>query len=131
MNRGQLRYPLSDLRMDEFAEYLELVYSLAEAQRGFIWRIQDSEGASQLNTLGFDEKISATVSVWDTVEALRDYTFETLHGAFLNRKGEWFDEVGGPQFVIGGIARTSHPTFSEAFAKLELPKRDRPYGCRV
>lgn len=119
MNWGKMRYPLDDPRMAEFAGALDHVYALAETHPGFIWRIPDAESAQQLQDLGFDATTSATVSVWETVEALKDYTFETLHGDFLNRKHEWFEAVSGPQLVIWPVTAAAQPSFREAFERLD------------
>jgi hypothetical protein len=112
--------------MAEFDASLEDLYLLAEAHPGFIWRIPDGIAADQLQVLNFDERISATVSVWDTVEALKDYTFESLHGDYLKRAGEWFEAVDGPQLVIWNVDQTNRPSFREAFNRLEILKRDGP-----
>jgi hypothetical protein len=126
MNWGRLQFPLTDSRMAEFDASLEDLYLLAEAHPGFIWRIPDGIAADQLQVLNFDERISATVSVWDTVEALKDYTFESLHGDYLKRAGEWFEAVDGPQLVIWNVDQTNRPSFREAFNRLEILKRDGP-----
>ena len=34
----------------------------------------------------------ATVSVWRSVGEIRDYTFNSEHGAFLQRAAEWFEK---------------------------------------
>ncbi|SLN23519.1 hypothetical protein ROA7450_00936 [Roseovarius albus] len=118
MNWGKMRYPLDDPRMAEFSDALAQIYALAEAHPGFIWRIPDAEATQQLQDLGFDDKTSATVSVWENAETLKDYTFETLHGDFLSRKHEWFETVSGPQLVIWPVTTTSRPSFGEAFDRL-------------
>ncbi len=132
MNWGRMRFPLSDPRMVEFAEALEDVYRLAEVHSGFIWRISDCDSEEQLGALGLDDKVSATVSVWESVEALADYTFETRHGTFLKRANEWFEKVDGPQLVLWDIEHTERPTFGDAFERLENLKKhgdtSRAYG---
>ena len=124
MNWGRMRYSLDDTRMAEFARALAGVYQMAEDHAGFIWRIPDTEAASQLSALGFDDKTSATVSVWEDVASLRQYTFETLHGEFLKRSSEWFETVDGPQLVIWDVAHDAQPSFKEAFGRLDDLKQN-------
>ncbi len=126
MNWGQMRFPLSDPRMAEFALSLETVYRLAEKHPGFIWRIPDEQAATQLQALNLDEKTSATISVWETVETLKDYTFNSLHGDYLQRASEWFDAVEGPQLVIWTVDRSCRPTFAEAFDRIQALKQHGP-----
>lgn len=126
MNWGRMRFPLTDPRMSEFAASLAEVYRLAETHPSFVWRIPDDEAVSQLEALGKDNRISSTVSVWETVDALREYTFESLHGQYLNRTNEWFETVSGPQLVIWDVESAHRPTFKEAFDRLAILSRDGP-----
>ena len=126
MNWGRMLHSLSDPRMSEFSDALERVYKDAENHPGFRWRISDEAAAVQLEQLGFDDKVSATVSVWDSVDALRAYTYETEHGVFLRRAKEWFEKVEGPQLVIWPVEGLAMPTFAEAFARLERLRKEGP-----
>lgn len=105
--------------MIEFTNSLSLIYSLAENHPEFIWRILDAEAEKQLLELGFDELTSSTVSVWNNLDSLKDYTFNSLHSVYLNRSLEWFKKVEGPQLVIWDIANDHQPTFKESFNRLE------------
>ena len=126
MNWGRLKYPLNDERMIEFSESLNNVYSIAENHTGFIWRIPDNKVEVQLINLEFDEFISSTVSVWDNMESLKDYTFNSLHGVYLKRSSEWFEKVDGPQLVIWNVKNDDCPTFKESFERLAHLKINGP-----
>jgi len=126
MNWGRMLFPLEDMRMAEFAASLDGVYRLAELHQGFIWRIPDVEANAQLQNLGFDNMISSTVSIWETIDDLKAYTYETLHGDFIKRKSKWFENVEGPQLVIWNVEPKDRPTFEHAFERLEALKRDGP-----
>ena len=126
MNWGRLKHFINDKRMIEFAESLNDVYSLAENHTGFIWRISDNNSQSQLSALGFDEFISSTISVWNNIESLKDYTYNSLHGVYLKRSSEWFEKIDGPQLVIWNVENKDQPTFKEAFDRLEHLKNNGP-----
>lgn len=119
MNWGRMKFAPDDPRLSEFMDALARVYAQAEAHPGFIWRIPDDDVAGQLAALGHDNRVSATVSVWDSVASLRDYTFQTEHGQFLDRASEWFETVEGPQLVIWDVAENTRPDFDEAFSRLD------------
>ena len=119
MNWGTLKNCLKDERMIEFTNSLSSIYSLAQNHPGFIWRIPDAEAEKQLLELGFDELTSSTVSVWNNLDSLKDYTFNSLHSVYLNRSLEWFKKVEGPQLVIWDIANDHQPTFKESFNRLK------------
>ena len=124
MNWARLRYAPADQRMAEFSLALSKVFAIAEAHEGFIWRISDADAEAELAALGHDERMSATVSVWQSIDDLHDYTFSSLHGEYLGRKNEWFENVEGPQLVIWNIDAQGRPTFHQAFKRLEYLKRN-------
>lgn len=126
MNWGRLRLPLSNPEMSEFAESLSEIYLLAETHTGFIWRLPDEEVTAQLQDLNFNDRVSATISVWDSVDALKAYTFDTIHGEYMERSAEWFEKVDGPQLVIWDVETTTRASFREAFERLDMLKRDGP-----
>ncbi len=119
MNWGRLRYSLTDQRMVEFNSALSTVYALAEEHEGFVWRIPDADAAAELIALGHDDRVSATVSVWRSIDHLYDFTFTSLHGDFLRRKDEWFEPVEAPQLVIWNVNIRGRPSFREAFERLK------------
>ena len=132
MNWGRLKFSLEDKRMKEFTESLNEVYSLAENHPGFIWRIPDNQSESQLSNLGFNKLISSTVSVWENITSLKEYTYNSLHGFYLKRSSEWFEKIDGPQLVIWHVEKSDQPTFKESFKRLNYLKNngasDYAYG---
>ena len=126
MNWSRLKFSLKDKRMTEFAESLNKVYSLAENHPGFIWRISDDQSETQLSNLGFDKLISSTVSVWDNITSLKDYTYNSLHGFYLKRSSEWFKKIDGPQLVIWNVENNDEPTFKESFDRLKYLEDNGP-----
>lgn len=119
MNWGRMLYPLDDPRMKEFAEHLDEVYRLAEQVSGFFWRIDANQLAQEMSELGDDGKTSATVSVWDSISDLHDYTFQGQHGIYLGRAQEWFEVVEGPQLVMWSVEKDAKPSFMDAQKRLD------------
>jgi hypothetical protein len=122
MNWGRMKNFLKDKRMLEFSNSLNKVYDLAEKHYGFIWCISYKEIKSQLINLGFDEFISATVSVWDNLDLLKNFIYNSLHGIYLKRSYEWFEKIDGPSFVIWSVKNHEKPSFKESFDRLEYLK---------
>lgn len=126
MSWGKMKFPIDDPRLKEFLDSLAGVYQLAENHPGFIWRIPDGIIATELKAGGFNSQISATVSVWRSVNDLHDYTFNSLHGAYLGRTAEWFEKVDGPQLVIWDVEDDARPSFKEAWERLHHLKQNGP-----
>jgi hypothetical protein len=126
LNIGRIRYPLDDPRMADFANNLALVNGLAERSQGFVWRYTDASG-SAVNTRPFDDPlIIVNVSVWETVEALERYVWQTVHKRFYGRRQEWFDKFEGPYFVMWWVPVGHRPTIQEAIERLNHLKHQGP-----
>ena len=59
------------------------------------------------------------MSVWESVEALERYVWQTVHKRFYGRRTEWFDKFDGPYFVMWWVPAGHRPTIEEAIARLD------------
>jgi Domain of unknown function (DUF3291) len=126
LNIGRLRYEVDDPRMADFVNNLALVNSLAERSPGFVWRYQDDSG-NATNTRPFeDPRIAINMSVWESVEALERYVWQTVHKRFYGRREEWFEKLDGPYFVMWWVPAGHIPTVEEAVERLEHLRRHGP-----
>ena len=87
LNIGRLRYEVSDPRMADFVDNLAFVNGLAERSPGFVWRYQDDSG-SAIDTRPFDgdPRMAVNLSVWENVEALERFVWQTVHNRFYGRR---------------------------------------------
>ena len=126
LNVGRIRYPLDDARMAGFVDNLELVNGLAERSEGFVWRLKDDSGNATSIHAFDDPRIILNLSVWDSVEALERYVWQTVHKRFYGRRHEWFDKMEGPYFVMWWVPVSHRPTAQEAVERLQRLKQDGP-----
>jgi hypothetical protein len=84
LNIGRLRHDVGDPRMAEFVDNLALVNGLAERSPGFVWRYRDDSG-SAIDTRPFDgdPRMAINLSVWDSVEALERFVWQTVLNASM------------------------------------------------
>jgi hypothetical protein len=126
LNIGRIRYPLDDPRMADFTNNLALVNGIADRSPGFVWRLQD-DGGNATGVRPFDDPlIIVNVSVWEGVEALERYVWQTVHKRFYGRRQEWFDRFEGPYFVMWWVPVGHRPTIQEAVGRLDLLKQHGP-----
>lgn len=127
LNIGRIRYPLDDPRMAEFVENLDRVNALADRSPGFVWRMSGADETNNMDTR-FDGApgMNLNLSVWESVEALRQFVFDTVHDRFFRRKPEWFEILDEPAFVMWEVAAGHRPTPGEAFARLDHLRRHGP-----
>jgi len=127
LNIGRLRYEVGDPRMADFIDNLAFVNGLAERSPGFVWRYQDDSG-SAIDTRPFagDPRMAINLSVWESVEALEKFVWQTVHTRFYARKHEWFEKLDGAYFVLWRVPAGHRPSVQEAIERLEHLKQHGP-----
>jgi hypothetical protein len=119
-NIGRLRRPLEDPRMADFVNNLALVNGIAERTPGFVWRYQDESGnATATRPYAADPQMAINLSVWENVEALERFVWQTVHKRFYGRRAEWFEHPDGPYFVMWWVPSGHRPDVQEAVDRLE------------
>jgi len=100
LNIGRIRYEIEDPRMADFSDNLAMVNGLAERTPGFVWRYIDESGNSTSTRPYSDRRVAINLSVWESVEALERFVYQTIHKRFYGRRAEWFEHFEGPYFVM-------------------------------
>ncbi|EKE77819.1 DUF3291 domain-containing protein [Gallaecimonas xiamenensis] len=119
LNIAKARYSLDAPEIADFVDNLAPINALAEASDGFIWRLKDDSGdATAIEVMG-DPDILVNMSVWDSVDALKNFMFRTHHRDFLRRKSEWFHPSAQDTYVLWWVPVGHIPTVEEAMARLE------------
>jgi hypothetical protein len=123
LNWGRLRHPWDDPRVSGFTDALATVNGLAARSEGFVWTMPGDALEAQMPEAGgpFDgnPRIAATLSVWQSAAALDGFANRTLHGRYLARRAEWFEDLPRPTYVIWPVAVGHRPTLREAVARLD------------
>src|SRR5262249_31712747 len=79
VNVARREAPLDSPVMAGFVARLEEINALADRSRGFVWRLQTPEGDATYLRPFDDDRILINMSVWESVEALKDYVYRTAH----------------------------------------------------
>ncbi len=105
--------------IDDFRMNLESINALAEASPGFVWRLQDESG-NATSIQPFDDELEIiNLTVWESIEALADFTYRSGHVEFLRRRREFFEVPAQPILCLWWIPEGTIPTVEEAIARLE------------
>ena len=126
-NIARLHAPLDEPSNREFVAALDGVNLIGERADGFVWRLQDDSGrSSSYITSTDDANVIVNLTVWESVEALRDFTYRSGHSAYFRRRREWFEADATPRVVCWWIAAGEVPTLEDASERLEHLRRHGP-----
>ncbi len=119
LNIGRFRAPKGDPGMADFFNNLDRINAAAERMPGFVWRLKDDSGNATNISWGGDSDIAVNLTVWESVEALEKFVWQTAHTKIYARKGEFFEKMETPHFVMWWIEAGHIPTVEEAKERLD------------
>jgi len=122
LNIAKLKAPLDHPMIKEFNDGIEYINHLAEKSPGFVWRHKEEgqayEGFSY-RVLG-DEMMIFTLSVWEDLESLKKFTYNSDHGKYYKKRREWFHKLSDNNYVLWYIPKDHRPTIAEGVARLNF-----------
>lgn len=125
-NIGRMRAPLDDPLMEGFTSRLQTVNAMADRSPGFIWRLQTEEGDATAIKAFDDPAILFNMSVWESIESLKNYVYRSEHVNLVRDRKKWFHAMQEPILVLWWVPNGHIPTIEEAKNKLHLLQREGP-----
>ena len=117
LNVARLRAPMDHPTIRDFRDNLDRINALAEATPGYVWRLQDESGnATGIKPYG-DELEIVNLTVWESVEALADFTYRSGHVELLRRRREFFEAPSQASVCMWWIPEGTIPTVEDAIAR--------------
>ena len=126
LNIARMIYTVEDPRFAGFMDNLDPINQLAEDSPGFVWRLQTEEGDATAIRAFEDENILINLSVWDDIEALRNYVYKSQHVDFFRERAEWFKPMDEAHMVIWWVPVEHIPGVEEAKERLDILRADGP-----
>ena len=128
LNVARALAPLDSPRMADFVARLAAVNALADAAPGFVWRLQTEDGDATAVRPYDDDRVIVNMSVWASLDALRDYVYRSAHTDVMRRRREWFARMADAYVVLWWVPDGHRPSVAEAVARLDALRRDGPTG---
>jgi hypothetical protein len=117
-----ISYAVDSLKSETLADFHELALvmdGIARRTEGFVWRLEymldDPEDPYFLN-----------ISVWETVESLRRFTYQGDHAAALRRGRKWFRPPQGVHSALWWVPAGVLPDFDDGMTRLATLKAKGP-----
>lgn len=119
INIGRILYPVDDPRMAGFMNRLDEINAIADRAPGFVWRLQTEAGnATYFRPYPEDDRILLNMSVWESIDTLRDYVYRTLHKDLIRDRHLWFEKFSGVFLALWWVPDGHTPTIEEAKERL-------------
>lgn len=125
INIARMLAPIDDPIMTDFVAQLPSINALAEETPGFVWRLQSEGGDATSIKVYDDDMVIINLTVWESVETLREYIYKSAHSAVMRGRRRWFEKFDGPYYALWWIPAGHIPTPQEGKERLEyLRKHD-------
>ena len=119
-NIGILHHPIDHPLTAAFKDNLDKINALAEASPGFVWRMKEENGNNTEMKVSDNPLEILNVSVWEDVDSLKRFAYNTEHVNFVRRRQEWFAPYPGPYFAMWWIPKGKFPTAEDALERLNI-----------
>jgi Domain of unknown function (DUF3291) len=122
LNIGRLVAEPGDPRVAEFMAALGRVNGLGRRMPGFVWMMEGSGGPNTGNTdtkLDGDPRFVSNLTVWQSIETLEAFVWNTVHRQFYERRSEWFEVLGAMHFVMWWVPAGHRPSLEEGLERLD------------
>jgi hypothetical protein len=126
INIGRLIASIDDPSIAGFVAQLDPINALADVAPGFVWRLQSASGNATDVPYNDDPSIMVNMSVWESIEALRDYAYTSKHIEVLRDRAKWFEKMDKPHYCLWWIPAGHIPTVNEGRERLEHFQRRGP-----
>ena len=123
INIARLIAPIDDPRIADFVSQLDPVNATADTAPGFVWRLQSSSGNATDISYSDDPFIIVNMSVWESLEALRDYVYTSKHIGVFRDRARWFEKMHQPHYCLWWVPAGHRPTVDEGRERLEHYQR--------
>ena len=82
---------------------LDPINKLAEESPGFVWRLQSAAGNATDVAYNDDPLMIVNMSVWESLDALKNYVYRSQHIGVLKDRKQWFEKMDLPRYCLWWI----------------------------
>jgi hypothetical protein len=130
LNIGMPVAPVESEALADFMAALDPINAIADASRGFVWRLQTDAGNATAVHCFDDERLIVNLSVWESLESLGDFVYRSAHVGVMRRRREWFMPMAEAYTVLWWVPRGHRPSVAEAEDRL-MDLRDNGSSSRA
>ena len=118
VNIARMLAPIDSPVMQDFVANLDRINAVAEASNGFVWRLKDDTNNATSIKIFDDDFLIVNMSVWENVDALSEFVYQSDHVEIFKRRKEWFKKMTEMHMALWYVPATHLPTVEEATERL-------------
>lgn len=120
MNVARALAPVDSPALADFHAQIDEINRLAESSPGFVWRLKDeaSGNATGIQAFDGDAYLLTNMSVWESVQALREYVYQSAHVGVFKQRAKWFEKPAAAHQVMWWIPAGHVPSPQEGQTRL-------------
>ena len=120
VNVASLLAPIDSPQLHGFVSRLDEVNALADDAPGFVWRLTDADSNNATAAPIYeDQKIIVNLSVWESIEALRAFTYSGAHLEVFKQRRDWFSHLKDAATAMWWVPAGHVPDVPEARQRLD------------
>jgi uncharacterized protein DUF3291 len=119
INIARMLVPIDDPIMADFVSQLAPVNALADGSPGFVWRLQTDSGDATSIKVYDDDFIIVNLTVWESVETLREFVYKNAHYGVLRDRKRWFEKFDGPYYALWWVPAGQLPSIEAGKERLD------------
>src|SRR5579862_4357976 len=113
VNVARMLAPLDSPVMAGFVAQLPVVNAAADRSPGFVWRLSTPEGDATAVRAYDDPHMLFNLSVWESVESLKEFTYNQGHLAVFRDRAQWFERPAQAHMAMWWIPAGHLPSVEE------------------
>jgi hypothetical protein len=120
INIARMLAPIDDPLMADFVAELAPINALADRSPGFVWRLQSEYGDATSIKVYDDDMIIINLTVWESIESLREYVYKSAHYRVLRDRKRWFEKFDCPYYALWWVPAGHLPSPEEGYESKKL-----------
>jgi len=123
VNIARMLAPIDSPVMADFVNNLDRINAIAEKSQGFVWRLTGDENNATALRVFEDDFLIINMSVWESKEALFNFTYASQHAGIMKRKKEWFHNMADMHMCLWYVDAGHKPSPEQAKTRLNYLSR--------
>jgi hypothetical protein len=100
---------------------LDKINTIAESNKGFIWRLKDDTNNATSIKVYDDEFLIVNMSVWANTDALFNFVYQSSHVEILKKRKQWFEQMKEMHMALWWyVPENAMPTVQDAVERLDF-----------